>query len=224
VTLRAQASRLGEGPREAGLFDAESAYAQSIFLQALGDIVGAVEALERSLEFKPDYAPAILSLGSVAYQRERRDDGRRLFMSLLSLPADVDDLAVIIDEAGMFLMDVSEYADALGLYRAATDRFPEEVEFHLGISCCAGHLGLHDEAVSASARAVELRPDDSVCASDLGWSLFEAGRVREAREVLERAVASDPTNDRAHENLRICTETAGERTCKRLAAPDKGME
>lgn len=199
-----------DGHDDWGLFEAEAAYAESIFLQVLGDIAGAVEAIERSLEMKPDYAPAILSMGSVEYQRQSRDEGRRLFTSLLSLPDDVDDLTVIIDEAGMFLIEVGEYADAIELYRAAADRFPEQVEFHLGVSCCAGHLGLYDEAVSASARAVELRPDDSVCASDLGWSLFEAGRLRGACEALERAVALDPGNDRARENLRICREAVGE--------------
>lgn len=199
-----------DGPHDRGRFGAEAAYAQSIFLQALGDIAGAVEAIERSLEIRPDYAPAILSMGSVEYQRERRDEGKRLFMSLLPLPDGVDDLAVIIDEAGMFLIEAGEYADAFELYRAAADRFPEQVEFHLGVSCCAGHLGLHDQAVSASARAVEIRPDDSVCASDLGWSLFEAGRLRAACEVLERAVALDPGNDRARENLRVCREAVGE--------------
>jgi hypothetical protein len=97
-----------DGPDDWDLFAAEAAYAESIFLQTLGDIAGSVEAIERSLEIKPDYAPAILSMGSVEYQRERRDAGKRLFMSLLSLPDDVDDLAVIIDEAGKFLIDVGE--------------------------------------------------------------------------------------------------------------------
>lgn len=199
-----------DGPDDCGLFAAEAAYAESIFLQTLGDIAGSVEGIERSLEIKPDYAPAILSMGSVDYQRGRRAAGKRLFMSLLSLPDDVDDLAVIIDEAGTFLIDVGEYADAIDLYRAGADRFTEQVEFHLGVSCCAGHLALYDEAVSASARAVEIRPEDSVCASDLGWSLFEAGRLQAACEALERAVDLDSGNDRARENLRICRKAVGE--------------
>lgn len=199
-----------DGSDDWDLFAAEAAYADSIFLQALGDVVGAVGAIERSLEIKPDYAPAILSMGSVEYQRKRGDDGKRLLMSLLSLPDDVGDLSVIIDEAGMFLIQVGEYTDAIELYRAAADRFPEEAEFHLGVSCCAGHLGLHDEAVFSSGRAAELKPDDSVCASDLGWSLLEAGRHEQALEALERAVALDSTNERARENLRICREAIAE--------------
>ena len=188
-------------------FAAEAAYADSIVRQAFGDIAGSIEAIEQSLQIKPDYAPAILSLGSVEYQRGRRVDGKRLFTSLLSLPDDTHDLAEIIDEAGMFLIQSHEYADGLDLYGAAADRFPEEAELHLGVGCCAGHLGLFDEAVSAGERAVRLKPEDATCASDLGWALFEAGRCQEACEVLERAVALDPSNELAQGNLRFCRET-----------------
>jgi hypothetical protein len=40
---------------------------------------GAVAALGRALEFDPDYAPAIFSLGTVEYQRGKHAEGRRLF-------------------------------------------------------------------------------------------------------------------------------------------------
>ena len=73
-------------------FDAEAAYADGMFCSSLGDVEGTISALERSLEFMPDYAPAILGMGSVEYQRKREAKGRKLFHSLLSLP---DDTAVV---------------------------------------------------------------------------------------------------------------------------------
>ncbi len=44
--------------------------------------------------------------------------------------------------------------------------------------------------------------------NDLGWALYEAGRLREAVELLERAVAADPSYELARENLRICRDRA----------------
>ena len=70
------------------LFWAESDYAQSILCLALGDGEGCVAALRSSLETLSTYAPAILSLGSVEYQLDRSEEGRRLFLSLLDLPDD----------------------------------------------------------------------------------------------------------------------------------------
>ena len=90
-------------PDTSALFAAEAAYAESIFRSSLGDTSASTAALEQALSFMPDYAPATLSMGSVEYQRGRKAYGKRLFLSLLSLPKDTTDLCQIIDEAGSFL-------------------------------------------------------------------------------------------------------------------------
>ena len=51
-----------------GLFEAEAAYADSIFYSAIGDTERCIHALERAVAISPGYAPAVLSLGSVAAQ------------------------------------------------------------------------------------------------------------------------------------------------------------
>jgi tetratricopeptide (TPR) repeat protein len=188
------------------LFHAEAAYADSIVRTSFGDIKGAIAALKCCLGFNPDYAPAILSMGSVEYQRGRDREGRKLFQSLLLLPDDTVDLCEIVDKAGSFLIQSGEYHDGLELYRAAIRRFPNVAVFHQGAGCCAGHRGLHHEAIEASKYALELDPGNQQFANDLGWSLFEAGRLQEAKETLERAVAMEPSDTLAQENLRICLE------------------
>ena len=64
------------------LFDAEAAYADSIFQMALGDTERSVAAAERALALRPDYPPAVLTIGSIEYQRRRESEGRLLFLSL----------------------------------------------------------------------------------------------------------------------------------------------
>lgn len=184
---------------------AEAAYADSMLKSALGDGRGCIEALEQALEAVPNYAPALLSLGSVEYQRRRRARGRRLFLSLLELPAKTPDLAVIIDKAGDFLIERGRYDHGLELYRRAAARFPRVASFHQGLGCCAGHEGRHEEAVAASRAALALEPNNQKLVNDLGWSLYQAGLPDEARRVLERAVAMDPSDPLAAENLRLCT-------------------
>ena len=61
------------------LFGAEAAYADSMVRSAFGDHKGSLSALKQALALKPDYAPAILSMGSVEYQRRRSAQGRKLF-------------------------------------------------------------------------------------------------------------------------------------------------
>lgn len=165
--------------RKRGSFFAEAAYAESIFRTGLGDIGGAVSALQRALKLAPTYAPAILSLGSVEYQRGRRAEGQRLFHSLLSLPKSTPDLCEIIDEAGRFLIQMGAYGDGLALYGAAVDRWPAVAAFHQGRGCCAGHEGIHAEAIAASERALQIEPGSQELVNDLGWCLYEAGRLEE---------------------------------------------
>jgi len=207
-----KAAPRAKAKRERSTFEAEAAYADSMFRTALGDIEGAVSALQRALEWDPTYAPAILSMGSVEYQRKRKAQGRRLFQSLLALPENSPDLSEIIDEAGDFLIQRREYEDGLALYRAAVARFPKVASLHEGLGCCAGHEGFHGEAVAACERALELEPGKQEFVNDLGWSLVLAARYEEAEKVLERAVSADPSDGLARENLRICrTKMAGRR-------------
>ena len=216
--MKKPASRQAKASNKGSDFYVEAAYADSIFRTALGDSEGAVSALRRALELKPTYAPAVLSMGSVEYQRGRRAAGRRLFESLLMLPSNTPDLCEIIDEAGDFLIHIRAYKDGLALYRAAAERFPAVAVFHQGLGCCAGHEGFHAEAVTASDRALQLEPGSQKLVNDLGWTLLLAGRVEEAERVLEQAVSMDPSDELARENLRICRTKKSKGGSKRSGA------
>jgi len=93
--MRVRKAKRSKESRTAEQFAVEAAYAESIFRNALGDSAASIAALLKALTLKPDYAPVLLSMGSVQYQRKRRAEGRRLFLSLLALPEDTEDLAEI---------------------------------------------------------------------------------------------------------------------------------
>ena len=145
-----------------------------------------------------------MSVGSVEYQMGWSAKGRKLFLSLLSLPKNTPDIITVIDEAGEFLIQMRNYKHALELYRAAAARFPNTAGLHQGVGCYAAHERFFDEAVAASQRAFELEPGNQELANDLGYSLYEAGRLKEARTFLEKAVAMDPASELARTNLALC--------------------
>jgi superkiller protein 3 len=177
----------------------------------MGDVRGSIEALRRSHAAQPSFAPAILSLGSVEFQRQRSAEGRRLFLSLLDLPDDTQDLVDIIDKAGDFLIQSGKHADGIEIFQRAAARFPRVAAFQQGIGCCAGHLGRHDEAIAASRAALDIEPENQKLVNDLGWALYGAGCPDGAQRVLEQAVAMDPNDALAAENLRICRSASNTR-------------
>lgn len=195
---------------EESLFAAESSYAESIVRSAIGDHEASIASLRVALEVLPTYAPAILALGSIDYQLGRVEEGCSRLLSLVDLPDDTADLAEIIDAAGDFLIGERDYRHGLELYERAVARFPELVVLYQGVSCCAGHVGQPELAVTACEEASRRAPDDQQVRNDLGWSLVEAGRLEEALAHLQVAVRMDPDDALAAENLRWCREALGE--------------
>ncbi len=78
-----------------------------------------------ALAVDPDYAPAILTVGTLEYEIGRREEALELLGRLPTLPADTEDLAGIIDKAAGYLLEQDDPEAARDLYAAAESRFPE---------------------------------------------------------------------------------------------------
>jgi len=156
-----------------------------------------------SLAIDPNYAPAILTVGSYEYIYGRIDEAMNLFLSLVTLPETTEDLVEIIDKAGDFLIDNKDYKNAKTLYLTAVRKHPNIPTYHSGLGYCLAKLGRLEEAVEQARCAVNLEPDNYLYLTDLGWSLVEAEHFDEAHTILERAVSiSPPDYELAKGNLK----------------------
>jgi tetratricopeptide (TPR) repeat protein len=167
-------------------------------------------ALEQALQL--GYPPAILTVGSIEYQRQEPARGKQYFMSLLDLPAETESLFEIIEEAGSFLISRNELADALELYQDAAGKFCDVGMFHQRTAQCAAQVGMYDEAIAAADRAIELEPQNSGYVSDLGWTFVLAERYKEAEAAFLRALELDASNENALANLAYCRDMMGEQS------------
>ncbi len=140
------------------------------------------------------YGPAILTVGSIEYQVGRLEEAINLFNRLLELPKEEEELSIIIDKAGDFLIDQEDYENALALYSAAEKTFPHEVIFPIGAGFCLGKLGHYEKSVERHRVADALEPGNYKHLNDLGYSLLEAGKLDEAEEVLRRSISLAPSD------------------------------
>jgi DNA-binding winged helix-turn-helix (wHTH) protein len=74
---------------------------------------------------------------------------------------------------------------ALTEARTAVQRFPEVDISHRMLSVVASGAGLHEEAVAAGRRAMELAPDTPLVHSALACALARAGWTREATDLIQ---------------------------------------
>jgi len=146
------------------------------------------------LAIDPEFAPAILTVGSLEYQYGRVDEAMLLFLQLTTLRTDLDELPEIIDRAGEFLIDAKDLANAERLYAAAVSAFPQVALYHAGLGYCAGKNGRKEEAVANARRAVDLEPENCRLLNDLGYSLIESRQYEEAEKTLRRAVELAPAD------------------------------
>lgn len=84
------------------------------------------------LAIDPEYAPAMLTVGSLEYQYGRVQEVMSLFLKLITCPADTEDLHEIIGRAGDFLLDQGDHANAGQLYALAVQAYPHVAEHHVG--------------------------------------------------------------------------------------------
>ncbi len=145
-----------------------------------------------ALAIDPEYAPALLTVGSLEYQLGRRGEALDLFMKLTRLGKDEEDLPDIIDKAGCFLIDNNDYENALELYSAAEKSDPGQPVYCSSSGYCLGKLRRVEEAVEKFRQAVSLEPANYKHINDLGFSLMEAGAFQQAERTLKRSKSLAP--------------------------------
>jgi len=189
--------------RRAADFTYSEAIASRLFREVAPDAGGddGISGTMAALAVDPDFAPALLAVGSIEHQLGRHDEAMKHFLHLTELTSESGDLAEIIDKAAQFLIDAGDLAQAECLFGAAAGAFPGVALYHSGLGYCAGKQGRKTEALAHARKAVELEPDNAVHLGDLGWSLIEAGCLDEAQAPLRRAAALAPGKTMAEGNL-----------------------
>ncbi len=135
-----------------------------------------------ALAIDPNYAPAILTIGSYEYIYGRPEEAMKYFLSLIAFPEDTEDIITMIDKAGDFLLDNKDYKKAEILYSRACDEHPNIAVYRNGLSYCLSKLGHIEEALDEVRKSIELEPDNHIYLTDLGWTLVEAEKYEEAKK------------------------------------------
>lgn len=181
----------------------ESAAAREA-LRSLGYVTGSAPARDRYTEADdPKRLVEVdrdLHRASEAFQAGNRDEGIRLLESVIARRPDTADAYITLSHAYWEGGQPQQAIAALekGLRAGAPDR---DLRVRLGVYL--------SESGADSARAIALLEgmpaDDVEALNSLGIAYGAAGRYADAKRTFNRALALDPTNGLAHQNLASMT-------------------
>ena len=120
--------------------------------------------------------------------------GRSNNWAMVVLPPGQLPLQSNVPELEKSLATLEKYAQPahmLRYYEAASQRWPDNYLFRMGLGISAYNAGKLDMAEAAFRTATEMTPDNTAALNNLATVLLDLGRLDEALAVAERAVARD---------------------------------
>jgi tetratricopeptide (TPR) repeat protein len=153
---------------------------------------------EQALAVDPKSAAAHHYLGVIAEQRGDLEHAEACYRRAMALDGEY---ALPLVRLGYLCFDRKEFESARRHFDAALRIDDDDYLAHLGLSEIARWRKDHDEQLARCLRAAELAPADSNVSNQLGTAHDALGQPREAVAAYEQALALDPRNRHAANNL-----------------------
>jgi Flp pilus assembly protein TadD len=124
--------------------------------------------------------------------RERQQAQQALSTLQSALAQDADDQELLTEQS-LVLEKLKRYQDMEAVLRQLMRLRPQDPHAYNALGYSLADRGIRlDEARSLIVRAVELAPEDPFIQDSLGWLEFRAGRLEEARRILQAAYKARP--------------------------------
>ena len=145
----------------------------------------AEDLFEQAIRRKPDFAPAHAHLGLLYLQLARTEDATRELKETLHLDPKRTDatgaLVQILQKQAQTASESGNWNETLRLLGDARKYAPEDPDVQYAFGMVALHLGLHEDAVDAFRRTLELRKHDALAVYNLGRAFMELSKFDDAR-------------------------------------------
>ena len=154
-----------------------------------GDLNGARQHTEKSLEIRPNYAGARYNFGMILLQQRDFTPAQEQF----SLAVQTDQRNPIIWNAlGVANGNLRRIDEAISNYRRALELNPHYPEAYANLGSALVSQNKFDEAIQMCTTALSLRPDLPDAHASLGVALWNRGRTDESILHTQRALELNP--------------------------------
>ena len=167
-------------------------------LQKVGKLEEAVDAYNKALSLKPDYADAYNNMGCALKDQGKLKEAVASFKKALAIKPN---LAVAYNNMGSALKDQGKLEGAIEAYNKALAIKPNYAGAYYNMGNALKNQGKLEGALEAYNKALVIKPDYAKANNNMGVSLADQGKLEEAIEAYNKALSIKPDYAEAHRNL-----------------------
>ena len=166
--------------------------------QKLGKLEKAIEAYNKALSLKPDYADAYNNMGISLAGQGKVAEAIEAYNKALSLKPDY---AEAYYNMGTSLAGQGKLAEAIEAYSKALSFKPDFFEACSNMGLALNEQGKLAEAIEAYNKALSIKPDYAGAHNNLGATFEELGKLEDAEASYIKAIELDSHMQAPFENL-----------------------
>ena len=188
-------------PQSAILFNIQGAV-----LKGLGQLDASVEAYNKALAIKPDYAEACYNMGGTLKQQGKLEEAIEAYKKALAIEPNY---AEAYNNMGIAIKDQGKLGEAIEAYNKALAIKPDNAAAYYNVGNAFKDQSKLEEAIEAYNKALALKPDYAAAYYNMGNALKEQGKLEEAILAYNKALAIKPDYAEAYSNMGITLREQG---------------
>ncbi len=171
---------------------------QGVVLQGLQQFDLSIEAFNKAISIKPDYADAYYNLGAVLKEYRKFEEAMEAYKKAISIKPD---FAEAYNSLGIVLKAQGKIEGAIDAYTKALSIQPNFAAASYNMGLTFKEQGKLDEALEAYSKAISIDSDHAEAHNNMGNALREQGKLEEAIEAYKKVVVIKPDFAEAYSNM-----------------------
>jgi tetratricopeptide (TPR) repeat protein len=200
-TLNVASDLLLEFPKSFILYNIIGAANNSI-----GFFKKAIEAFQKAILIKPDFAEAYNNIGNALQTEDKLDEAVEAFNKAILIRPD---FAEAYNNIGNALKEQGKLDDALEAFKKALSLSPNFAEAHSNMGKVLEAINKLDEAIEAFNKALKIKPDYSEAFNGMGNVFQRQDKLEEAAETYKKSISIKPNYADAYFNMGIVLKKQG---------------
>ena len=164
----------------------------------LGQLDVAIEAYNKALAIKPDYADAYNNMGNALKEQGKLEEAIEAYNKALAIKPDY---AEPYKNMGNALQEQGKPEEAIEAYNKALTIKPDYAKAHYNKAAVLKEQGKLEEAIEAYKATISINPVSADAFNNIGNALKEQGKLDDAVEAYNKALAINPTAADAFNNM-----------------------